>query len=129
MVDTVRTMLYQDADAQVVANCLQLLTRLEPPARLAADKALVYHLLNRLRDFSEWAQCAVLELVAHHRPTTEGEVRLSVRVFSFAAGRGCLPFAIATRVCRSLTRSANKSQRHSARTNTYYKPPPPTHTH
>ncbi|KIY91802.1 AP-4 complex subunit beta [Monoraphidium neglectum] len=74
IVDQVRSLLYQDPDPQVVANCLQMVVQVEPMARLASNKQFVYHLVNRLKDFSEWAQCAVLELVSHYRPSGESEV-------------------------------------------------------
>ncbi|GBF87867.1 beta-adaptin A [Raphidocelis subcapitata] len=74
MVEQVRSMLYQDPDPQVVANCLQMVSQLEPVSKLAGDKQFVYHLINRIKDFSEWAQCAVLELASHYRPASEAEV-------------------------------------------------------
>lgn len=74
MADTARRMLSQDPDAQVVANCLQLVCQVERPESLAADKAFVYNVINRLKDFSEWSQCAALELVALYRPSGEEEV-------------------------------------------------------
>lgn len=39
------------------------------------DKGLLYTLLNRLKEFTDWAQCAVLELAAAYKPAGEAEVR------------------------------------------------------
>lgn len=42
--------------------------------RLAQDKGLVLRLINRLKEFSDWSQCQVLELAAHYTPGGEPEV-------------------------------------------------------
>jgi hypothetical protein len=72
LVARVRALLAPDSaaseDAQVVANALHVVLATEGAANLRRDRALVYALVNRMRDFSEWAQCAVLELVAHYVP-------------------------------------------------------------
>ncbi|GIL46366.1 hypothetical protein Vafri_3358 [Volvox africanus] len=73
MIERVKRLLASDTDVQVIANCLSVLMQLEPPDRLA-EKALVYSLLNRIKEFSDWGQCQVLELVTHYTPTAEAEV-------------------------------------------------------
>ncbi|GLC44199.1 hypothetical protein PLESTB_000752500 [Pleodorina starrii] len=73
MVERVKRLLSVDTDVQVIANCLSVLMQLEPPGRLA-EKALVYSLLNRIKEFSDWGQCQVLELVTHYTPSSEAEV-------------------------------------------------------
>lgn len=34
---------------------------------------IVVHLLNRMRDFNEWSQCVVLELLASYKPESQEE--------------------------------------------------------
>jgi hypothetical protein len=36
--------------------------------------AVVPHGFNSLQEFSDWAQCQVLELVAHYTPASDAEV-------------------------------------------------------
>ncbi|KAI3835234.1 hypothetical protein MKW98_020350, partial [Papaver atlanticum] len=38
------------------------------------SKPVVYYLLNRIREFSEWAQCLVLDLVSKYVPTDSNEI-------------------------------------------------------
>ncbi|GIL71417.1 hypothetical protein Vretimale_2716 [Volvox reticuliferus] len=73
MIERVKRLLASDTDVQVIANCLSVLMQLEPPGRLA-EKMLVYSLLNRIKEFSDWGQCQVLELVTHYTPAAEAEV-------------------------------------------------------
>ena len=40
---------------------------------MAVNKPIVHHLLNRIKEFNEWAQCIVLELVARYRPSEQQE--------------------------------------------------------
>lgn len=74
MVDKVRHLLHHEGDPQVVANCLAVLMQLEDVEALAKDKVLVYNMVNRLKEFSDWAQCQILELTAHYKPSSEAEV-------------------------------------------------------
>ncbi|KAG2490400.1 hypothetical protein HYH03_011200 [Edaphochlamys debaryana] len=73
MVERVKRLLQTDTDVQVIANCLAVLVQLEPPARLA-EKAFVYSLLNRIKEFSDWGQCQVLEVASYYVPSSEAEV-------------------------------------------------------
>lgn len=41
---------------------------------MAINKQIIFHLLNRIRDFHEWGQCVVLELVARYVPETSDEM-------------------------------------------------------
>ena len=59
---------------QVSANCLLVLREVDGLPALAANKRAVYKLLNRLKAFSEWAQCAVLELASHYKPADADEM-------------------------------------------------------
>eukprot|EP00798_Chlamydomonas_sp_ICE-L_P024469 gene24469-10073_t len=76
MLDRVRQMLLTDADPQVVANCLTVLMQTEPDVKALASKSLVYNLVNRLKEFSDWSQCQVLELASYYMPASEAEKRL-----------------------------------------------------
>lgn len=59
----------RDRDAQVVANVVNVLNEiLRDEGGMVLNKSIVVHLLNKLNYLNEWAQCAVLELVARHRP-------------------------------------------------------------
>ncbi|MCD7449605.1 hypothetical protein HAX54_000833 [Datura stramonium] len=70
---------------QVVANCLCALqeiwgleaTKSEEASaerETLLSKPLIYYLLNRFKEFSEWAQCAVLELVSKYVPSDSNEI-------------------------------------------------------
>ncbi|XP_073129436.1 beta-adaptin-like protein A [Henckelia pumila] len=78
-------LMLKDKDAQVVANCLSSLQEIwgleastsEEAARereALLSKPVVYYFLNRIKEFSEWAQCIVLELVAKYVPTDSEEI-------------------------------------------------------
>lgn len=38
------------------------------------NSQIIKYLLNRLRDFHEWGQCTVLDLVAKYTPTDQNEM-------------------------------------------------------
>lgn len=61
-----------DSDALVVTNALLALK--EITGDLPKTKALIHHLLNRLKDFNEWCMCVVLDLVAQYQPENENEL-------------------------------------------------------
>ncbi|KAK4745533.1 hypothetical protein SAY87_011845 [Trapa incisa] len=78
-------LMLNDRDTQVVANCLSTLQEIwtaeasnsgeasrERDALLS--KPLIYYLLNRIKEFSEWAQCLILELVAKYVPSDTNEI-------------------------------------------------------
>ncbi|KAK7283005.1 hypothetical protein RIF29_12193 [Crotalaria pallida] len=82
---TLKHLLLNDPDTQVVANCLSALqeiwtlesTTSEEAARereTLLSKPIVYYILNRIKEFSEWAQCLVLELVAKYIPSDNSEI-------------------------------------------------------
>ncbi|KAK9817308.1 hypothetical protein WJX72_012438 [[Myrmecia] bisecta] len=73
MLDTVREMTLKDADAQVVANCLSVLQQVGVVQSMIS-RVFVYAMLNRLKEFSEWAQCQVLDVISTYRPSGEQEV-------------------------------------------------------
>jgi len=74
-----------DPDAQVVANCLHSLQEIwtleaansEAAAReieTLYSKPVVFYLLNKIKEFSEWAQCLVLELASKFLPSDNNEI-------------------------------------------------------
>jgi len=78
-------LMLNDPDAQVVANCLSALQEIwsleasqsEEASRereALLSKPLIYYFLNRMKEFSEWAQCLVLELVAKYVPSDSNEI-------------------------------------------------------
>ncbi|KAK7410358.1 hypothetical protein VNO78_01079 [Psophocarpus tetragonolobus] len=82
---TLKHLLLNDPDTQVVANCLSALQEIwtlesstsEEAARereTLLSKPIVYYLLNRIKEFSEWAQCLVLELVSKYIPADNSEI-------------------------------------------------------
>ncbi|KAG0465378.1 hypothetical protein HPP92_019542 [Vanilla planifolia] len=80
-----KTLMLSDPDAQVVANCLSSLQEIwslgfsnsEEVSRgreALLSKQVVYYLLNRIREFNEWAQCLVLELASTYIPIDSNDV-------------------------------------------------------
>lgn len=82
---TLKHLMLNDPDPQVVANCLSALQEIwsleastsEEASRereALISKPVIYYLLNRIKEFSEWAQCLVLELVAKYVPLDSNEI-------------------------------------------------------
>ncbi|OUZ99957.1 Clathrin/coatomer adaptor [Macleaya cordata] len=80
-----KSLMLNDPDAQVVANCLSALQEIwsleasnsEEASRereALLSKPIVYYLLNRIKEFSEWAQCLVLDLVSKYVPSDSNEI-------------------------------------------------------
>ncbi|KAL9253488.1 Beta-adaptin-like protein [Drosera capensis] len=80
-----KPLMLNDPDTQVVANCLFALQEIWSSEASTSDEAsrerdgllskpFIYYLLNRIKDFSEWAQCLVLELVAKYIPLDSNEI-------------------------------------------------------
>ncbi|KAM0944429.1 putative clathrin/coatomer adaptor, adaptin-like, armadillo-like helical, TBP domain superfamily [Dioscorea sansibarensis] len=78
-----RSLMLSDPDPQVVANCLsslQEIWNLETSEEASREreallsKQVVYYLLNRIKEFSEWAQCLVLDLVSKYIPTDSNDI-------------------------------------------------------
>ena len=67
-----RAMLVSDRDVSVVSNCLVVLRELDGEAAIAT-KRNVYGLINRIKDFSEWSQATILEVVACYTPEDRTE--------------------------------------------------------
>ncbi|KAJ9512205.1 hypothetical protein QJQ45_012748 [Haematococcus lacustris] len=73
MVERLKQLLRSDSDPQVLANCLHVLPKMEPADKLL-NKPLLYSLVNRMKDFNDWAQCLVLQLVSEYKPGSDQEV-------------------------------------------------------
>ncbi|KAJ1284404.1 hypothetical protein BS78_03G201400 [Paspalum vaginatum] len=82
---SLKALMLSDPDAQVVANCLHALQEiwtLEAASSEAAareietlySKPVVFYLLNKIKEFSEWAQCLVLELASKFLPSDNNEI-------------------------------------------------------
>ena len=74
--DTVNTLynMIRDRDAQVVSNCICALNEiLQHEGGMAINKPIIHHLLNRMKEFNEWSQCIVLEMVARYKPEAPQE--------------------------------------------------------
>ena len=74
LVDTLYGMI-RDREPQVVVNCLSALNEvLAEEGGVAVNQALIVYLLNRIREFTDWGQCAVLALCAKYAPVDEEEM-------------------------------------------------------
>lgn len=83
--ETLKSLLIHDPDAQVVANSLCALEEILTvevnqnnetaikEKEVLYSKAVVFALLNRIKEFSEWGQCLVLDLVSKYVPTEANE--------------------------------------------------------
>lgn len=80
-----KQLMLNDPDPQVVANCLSSLQEIwilegsksEEVSRdkeILLSKPTIYYLLNRIKEFNEWAQCIVLELVSKYVPSDTNEI-------------------------------------------------------
>lgn len=78
-----KALLLNDPDAQVVANCLSSLQEiwsLEASEEASREREallsqpVIYYFLNRIKEFSEWAQCLVLEFVSKYIPSDSNEI-------------------------------------------------------
>lgn len=72
LLQTLRRMLLEDQNAATVFNCVVTLMEIDGPKSLAT-KQIVYGLINRLKDFTEWAQVTILEIVALYPPADKTE--------------------------------------------------------
>lgn len=61
--------LVKDPDPNVVINAIQALNEIEEnTGGFKVDSKVVIYLLNRIKDFNEWGQSIILELVAGFTP-------------------------------------------------------------
>jgi AP-4 complex subunit beta-1 len=74
LVDILYQML-RDKDPQVVSNCISVLNEvLAKEGGMVLNDKIAHYLLNRLRDFNEWGQCQILDLLTRYSPSNEEEV-------------------------------------------------------
>ena len=73
LLEMIQTMSVSDQDAQVVANCIVVLREIVGTEALVS-KEIVYELLNKIKDFSEWSQCQILDLVNYYLPESQEEM-------------------------------------------------------
>ena len=74
LVDVLYNML-RDKDAQVITNAMVALNEiLRSEGGMAVNRQIVIYLLSRLKEFSEWGQCTILELVVRYPPATSDEM-------------------------------------------------------
>lgn len=70
----------RDKDAVVVSNCILALNEiLADEGGIAINQAIIYHLLNRLKEFNEWTTSVILETTAKYNPTEEEVYDILVR--------------------------------------------------
>ncbi|KAJ8637624.1 hypothetical protein MRB53_011891 [Persea americana] len=85
MVASIGVLKLYHISAAVVANCLsslqeiwtlEVITSKEAVREKEAllSKPVIYHLLNRIKAFSEWAQCLVLDLASKYVPSDSNEI-------------------------------------------------------
>lgn len=61
--------LVKDPDPNVVINAIQAINEIEETTGgFKVDSKVVIYLLNRIKDFNEWGQSIILELVAGFTP-------------------------------------------------------------
>jgi len=71
MVDLLYSML-RDDKASVIANVIVALNEiLRSEGGMAINSKIVFYLLNRIREFNEWGQCTVLDLVSNYTPESQ----------------------------------------------------------
>ena len=59
----------------MVSNCVSALNEiLHDEGGMAINRPIIHHLLNRMKEFNEWSQCVVMELVARYTPETQPEI-------------------------------------------------------
>ncbi len=74
LVDTLYGML-RDRDTVVVTNVIVALQEImQGEGGMAINQPIIHHLLNRIKDFSEWGQVTVLDLVTKYTPVNDQEL-------------------------------------------------------
>lgn len=64
-----------DRDVGVIVSCIHSLNSiLSSEGGMAINTQIIMYLLNRIKEFNEWGQCAVLELVAKYKPNSDQEM-------------------------------------------------------
>jgi AP-4 complex subunit beta-1 len=66
--------LLKDSDPQVVINAMMALNEvLENEGGILITRKLVIYLINRLKDFNDWGQALVIEVIGRYTPKNESE--------------------------------------------------------
>lgn len=74
LVDILYNML-KDKDTQVITNVIHALNEiLQSEGGMVVNSSIVLYLLNRIKEYNEWGQCVVLELVAKYKPADENQM-------------------------------------------------------
>eukprot|EP01027_Heterolobosea_sp_BB2_P014402 GEZU01020688.1.p1 GENE.GEZU01020688.1~~GEZU01020688.1.p1 ORF type:complete len:368 (-),score=81.66 GEZU01020688.1:63-1166(-) len=74
LVDKLYSML-RDIDVSVVTNAIQALNEIqEDQGGIAINKQIIYHLVNRIKEYNEWQICLILELLLKYTPSDEDEI-------------------------------------------------------
>lgn len=74
LLDTLKRLIH-DSDAHVVANAIHAIDEvMVDEGGFQPTKEIVTQMLNRLSQFSEWGQCAVLRLLTKYQVEDEGEM-------------------------------------------------------
>lgn len=74
LIEEVKRMLKTDQDTQVITSCLYVLQSLGLLSSSVLSRSLMISFMNNMRNFSEWGQCLLMEiLLKYYRPETEAE--------------------------------------------------------
>lgn len=67
--------LTKDHDSLVVINAIEAINEIRAnKGGIEVQRALVIHLLNRIKEFNEWGQSIILELTAKYNPANQEEM-------------------------------------------------------
>jgi len=87
-VDTLYAMM-RDRDPQVVITCINVLTEiLADEGGIAINQAMIVYLLGRLKEFTDWGQCVVMDLTSKYTPASDDELFAIMNLLD-----GCLKVA------------------------------------
>jgi vesicle coat complex subunit len=65
----------RDKDTSVICNCVTALNEiLASEGGMVFNQQIIRYLLKRIKEFNEWAQCVVLDLVSRYSPVDEAEM-------------------------------------------------------
>jgi len=65
-----------DRDPQVVANAVHALLELQGRSGLSlliGNKSIIIRLLQRIKEFNEWSQCLILDVISEFKPNSDDE--------------------------------------------------------
>lgn len=74
MTDVLYNMI-RDREPQVVINAVVALNEiLAGEGGIAINQAIIHHLLSRIKEFTDWGQCYVMELITKYTPANDDEL-------------------------------------------------------